>query len=231
MKKAAKEQQNQALQTFCVDKAISFVTEFEHLKMTAEWIHQGKIVIDGQELGCQLTPNHKYEILKAYYASPHFTHDDKKALKAKTFEGDSSDKARNIGLICEYSLPDPALKEQLWRDITDLQTTEPLSELRNKIQGFFQRKQQLDLITPYFEKYYSLVNKIVETRDREFAETFTAHLSPAFMAREQDSAAFNELLRRANEEKQFFVNFLKKQIESIDIIQKSRTLCETFKMD
>jgi len=119
----------------------------------------------------------------------------------------------------------------LWREITDLQTTEPLSELRNKMQGFFQRKQQLELITPYFDKYYSLVNKIVESRDREFAETFSAHLSPAFMAREQDSAAFNELLRRANEEKQFFVNFLKKQIESIDLIQKSRTLCETFKLD
>ena len=110
-KKAVKEQQNQALQMFCIDKAMSFVTEFDHLKMTAEWIYSGKIVIDGQELGCSLTPNHKYEILKAYYASPHFSHDDKKALKAKTFEGDSSDKARNIGLICDYSLPDPALKE------------------------------------------------------------------------------------------------------------------------
>jgi len=37
---------------FCIDKAISFVTEHEHLKLTSEWIHLGKIVIDGQELGC-----------------------------------------------------------------------------------------------------------------------------------------------------------------------------------
>ena len=87
------------------------------------------------------------------------------------------------------------------------------------------------MITPYFDKYYSLVNKIVETRDREFAEVFSQNLSPAFMAREQDTGAFNELLKRANEEKQFFVLFLKKQIESIDLIQKSRNLCETFKLD
>jgi hypothetical protein len=71
----------------------------------------------------------------------------------------------------------------------------------------------------------------VETRDREFAEVFSQNLSPAFMAREKDTAAFNELLKRANEEKQFFVLFLKKQIESIDLIQKSRNLCETFKLD
>ena len=216
---------------FCIDKAISFVTEHEHLKLTAEWIHTGKIVFDGTEMKCALTPMHKYEILKAYYASIHFTLDEKKALRAKTFEGDESDKARNISKICEYSLPDPALKEQLWREITDSQTTESLSELRNKIQGFWQRKQQLELITPYFEKYYSIVNKIVESRDREFAEVFMQNLTPAFMAREQDESAFNELLKRASEEKQFYILFLKKQIETIDITKKSRNLCETFKLN
>lgn len=55
-KKAAKETQNEALQMFCIDKAISFVTEHEHLRLTADWIHQGKIIFDGTELKCQLTP-------------------------------------------------------------------------------------------------------------------------------------------------------------------------------
>jgi hypothetical protein len=49
--------------------------------------------------------------LKAYYASPHFTLDEKKALKEKTLGQDESDKARNIGKICEYSLPNLELKE------------------------------------------------------------------------------------------------------------------------
>ena len=89
----------------------------------------------------------------------------------------------------------------------------------------------MDLITPYFEKYYSIVNKIVESRDREFAEVFMQSMSPAFMAREQDETAFNELLKRANEDKNFFVLFLKKQIETIDITKKSRNLCETFKLN
>ena len=231
-KKTAKETQNDSLQRFCIDKAISFVTDPEHLKMTASWIHEGKIVIDGQELNFQLTANHKYEILKAFYASPHFTLDEKKALKEKALEGDESDKAKSTSKICDFSLPDPALKEQLWKEITDAQTTDTLAELRNKISGFQQRKQQLDLMTPYFEKYYGIVNKIVESRDREFAEVFMAHLSPAFMAREEDNTAFGELLKNANEEKyEYFVLFLKKQIEAIDVIKRSRNLCETFKLD
>jgi hypothetical protein len=76
-KKAVHEAGNDGLQMFCIDKAMSFVTEADHLRMTAEWIHSGKVVIDGHQLNCQLTPNHKYEILKAYFASPHFTHDEK----------------------------------------------------------------------------------------------------------------------------------------------------------
>jgi hypothetical protein len=87
------------------------------------------------------------------------------------------------------------------------------------------------LISPYFEKYYAILGKIVETRDREFAETFMQHLTPAFMARDHDTTHFKELLANAKEDKQFFILFLKKSIESIDMIQRSRKLCETFKLN
>lgn len=58
------------------------------------------------------------------------------------------------------------------------------------MQGFWQRKQQLELITPFFERYYQILEHIVETRDREFAEQFMNNLSPAFMALEQDEKNF-----------------------------------------
>ena len=77
-------------------------------------------------------------------------------------------------------------------------------------------------MTPYFEKYYATVWKIVENRDREFAEVFMNGLSPAFMARETDESAFKELYSRTTDETNFFSLFLKKQIETIDIVKKSR---------
>ena len=76
-----------------------------------------------------------------------------------------------------------------------------------------------------------MIEKIVEIRDREFAESFMNNLSPAFMARDVDEKNFSDILARTNPDKEFFILFLKKQIETMDITKRSRVLCETYKMD
>ena len=152
-------------------------------------------------------------------------------MRTKALEGDSSDNAAIVTKVSDWSLPDPDLKKQLWAEITDLSSKEPLKELNLKMQGFWQRRQQLDLITPYFENYYNVIEKIVEIRDREFAESFMNNLSPAFMARDVDEKNFSDILARTNPDTEFFILFLKKQIETMDITKRSRVLCETYKMD
>jgi len=57
-------------------------------------------------------------------------------------------------------------------------------EIRLKIQGFWKRNSQPELMAPYFEKYYASIKRVIDTRDREFAESFMNSLSPAFNARE-----------------------------------------------
>ena len=104
-------------------------------------------------------------------------------------------------------------------------------EIRLKIQGFWQRHAQPELMAPYFEKYYAVLKRVIDTRDREFAESFMNNLSPAFNAREQDETAFNELLSRCTDDTHFFTLFLKKQVDMIELIKKSRHLCETFRID
>jgi hypothetical protein len=49
------------------------------------------------------------------------------------------------------------------------------------------------------------------------------------MARDSDLAVFEALLDKTSEERQFFILYLKKQIETIGITKKSRYLCETLK--
>jgi len=63
-KKALAEVDNNSLQSFCIDKAVGFITEKDHLRLASSWIFAGKIVIEGQELPCQLTDEHKYSICK-----------------------------------------------------------------------------------------------------------------------------------------------------------------------
>lgn len=68
-KKALHEMDNESLQMFCIDKAVGFITEKDHLKLASSWIFAGKITIEGQELPCTITDEHKYSIVKQYNAS------------------------------------------------------------------------------------------------------------------------------------------------------------------
>jgi hypothetical protein len=83
-------------------------------------------------------------------------------------------------------LPDAELKAKLWAEITDLESIDTLLVFQQKVAGFMKRFQQLDLITPYFDKYYEVVHELVEKSEREKAEIFISSLSPAFMARDSD---------------------------------------------
>jgi hypothetical protein len=48
---------------FCIDKAMQFMTEKDHLSFASEWIYSEKITIDHEELSCPLTDQHRYAIV------------------------------------------------------------------------------------------------------------------------------------------------------------------------
>lgn len=231
IRKAIKEQEDKKLQSFCLDKALGFVFDKENLSMAAQWIETSQVQIGDQTLS-ELTANQKYAILQNYYASSYFNTDQKKALKEKTFAGDESDKAKKVELQCDQSLPDPEQKERIWATVTDLDNTETLQSIQIKLSGFFRRNQQLDLIEPYFTKYFDMLGMVVDRKDREYAEAFMNTLSPAFMATEQIESQFREYLRNpVYQDRNFFVLFLKKQMEIIETVRKSRKLCESSMLD
>lgn len=73
LKKASEEQENSGLQMFCIDKALSFISDKDNLEIIANAIENGKLVIDGVELKSSLTPDHKYTFIKSYCGSPDFS--------------------------------------------------------------------------------------------------------------------------------------------------------------
>jgi hypothetical protein len=76
----------------------------------------------------------------------------------------------------------------------------------------------MDLIQPYATKYYEVLPRIVEKRDREFSEKFMNIMNPCFLAREEDEQAFKTLRdSTAAKNNDFFDIFLKKQIETINM--------------
>lgn len=60
-------------------------------------------------------------------------------------------------------------------------------------------------------KFYEVLPRMVDKRDRQFSEVFMAHCSPAFMGRKQDEDAYKAMLdgpiASAND---FFSIFIKK---------------------
>ena len=123
---------------------------------------------------------------------------------------DSSQAAADCEQLCKWSLPDPEQKERIWQQITDIESQEPNEVMEIKMRGFLQRYQQLELMEPYFVKYFDVLGEIVEKRNQEFATLYMTLLSPAFMARKQEEDAFREYLRNPLfSQKAFFVKFLK----------------------
>jgi hypothetical protein len=113
--------------------------------------------------------------------------------------------------VIECNLPDPALKDKLWSEITEEDNKYPLIKLTSKMQGFFQRYHQMELIKGYATNYYEVLPRIVEKRDREFTEKFMNIMNPCFLAREEDETAFKTLRdSSAAKNNDFFDIFLKK---------------------
>lgn len=133
LKKAKKDKENIELVRFCIEKALSFTKSEEHLRILADWIHNDAVVIEEERLDVELTANQKYAICKEYWASTAFTLDEKKALRDKALADDNSDNAGNVRKVLDWSLPDAALKERLWEEIMDENSTCSLMENRLKI--------------------------------------------------------------------------------------------------
>lgn len=98
--------------------------------MMSEWMTK-------EDSEIKLDPNQKYSVLKTYHACPEFTVEQKKELKDKVLQDDTTDEGQNCAKACDLLLPDAALKEDLWKQINDADTKETLKDITQKIGCFF----------------------------------------------------------------------------------------------
>lgn len=88
-----------------------------------------------------------------------------------------------------------------------------------------QRSFHLELIKPYLNKYFEVFPEYVVAKERNYSEVFGNYFSPAFLGREEDIAKFKSMIEKAPEDKPFYQIILKKQVETIEVIQKAKALC------
>lgn len=194
-----------------MEKALNFLLHDDHLKLWSKWILEES---DDHADNFKLQPTQKYQVLKTCFACPGITPEEKAKLKEAVLANDNSDEGKEAEKKCEWVLPDAELKAKLWSQIIDPDTKDSLKDIISKITCFHNRRQHGELLASYYDKYYEILPQVVEKRDREFTEVFMMHLSPAYLARNSDHEAFTKLQEAAGPNApEFYVNFLKKQIE------------------
>lgn len=81
------------------------------------------------------------------------TNEFKKDLLEKHLGDDKSDLSKNTRIFCEAAQADPAVKEKIWKELINPNSTYSLYERRAMMGGFYSW-DQIDICEPYFEKFY-----------------------------------------------------------------------------
>jgi len=98
-------------------------------------------------------------------------------LLKKITGDDNSDIAINTRAKCMAGLPDAALKAKTWAEITDLNSKDSLYLKNAKIAGFYSW-DQLDIISPYFDKYYEVLPVLNQGTTYKYMSSFFYSLLP-----------------------------------------------------
>lgn len=90
---------------------------------------------------------------------------------------DNSDIAVNTRAKCMAGLPDAAMKAKVWAEIIDGSSKDSLYLRTAKISGFYSW-DQLDIIAPYFDKYYEELPRLNKETTFKYLSTFFYSLLP-----------------------------------------------------
>jgi hypothetical protein len=105
------------------------------------------------------------------------SNEEKFELLEKVLGDDKSDLAKRLRLQCEVSIPDAAVKEKAWYDITDPKSTVSDVEKRAIMSGFY-AASQVELTNQYADKYYEALKDFNKHFSYRQVESFIAMMRP-----------------------------------------------------
>lgn len=159
----------------------------------------------------------------AVWGSREIPLDEKKRLLEKQLDSDKSDLALRKKLSCEAALPDAASKAKLWELYNE---AEPSMSLHNMgaSMGHFNKLNQLDIVEPYLDKFFDVIDNYYSTHNNLYSQTFFWSLSPGFLNNEKVLNKFRDVLAKADKTKASFVNQVKDQIQKIEMVIEAKKM-------
>jgi hypothetical protein len=125
-------------------------------------------------------------------------------------------------VTCDALLPDPENKEKVWKMLTDPDSTESLHKRIARMSGFYS-VSQLDIIRPYFDRFYEDAIKVYQTQSFKYFENFVAHLLPRWEIQDKHIV---KLVQMKNATPDTQSNLGKELQDSIEFLIRSREVRE-----
>jgi len=159
-----------------VDQMFAFLSSKDHIQNALGWLESGKITVGDASL-YELKQTHKHQILKGLFRSKDFDLSDKMDMMSVVLGDDKSDLADRCRAACLASVPDAEIKAKTWAEIIDPNSKDSAYVRQAKMSGFYQR-ESLELIEPYFDKFYEVLPAAYKTMAAKTFQAFFAHMLP-----------------------------------------------------
>ena len=159
-----------------VDQLFGFIATDEHLSLSLRWVDSNAITKDEKSIYA-LKTTHKHTVLKTHFQNANHSYETKISAMEKIMGSDNSDIAIRCKAACMAGLPDAENKAKVWAEITDPSSQESLYVRGAKMSGFY-CSDQLELISPYFEKYFEVLPMLNEKTTYKYLNQFFHAMLP-----------------------------------------------------
>ena len=129
------------------------------------------------------------------------------SLVAEELANDPTDRGERAALRANTSVPNKETKDQAWDKFTSGSGYGSLHQTAAAMSGFLWWKQ-VDLLTPYVERFFSEVTQVFETEENHFAQSYFGSLFPGYLVDYDLLEKSNRLLEKTPPDNQLLRRML-----------------------
>ena len=138
---------------------------------------------------------------------------------------DKSDQADLCRHTCMAALPEAEVKAKVWAELTYPNNEDSVYVRSAKMQGLFSWSQ-IDLVRPYFDKFYDVLPLVHEKMTYKKFDSFFHSLLPRMEVSDAHIVRLVSLKLETSDTEQMFANTLQDGIELLIRSKEIRTLCQ-----
>ena len=204
-----------------------FLVDAFDQEMAVRWLEKGYIHTGGIACG---TPEVKLlnstkaleiQVLKAVFKVPSMivTPERKQFLLERILGEQHNDIAEKTRYYLNASLPDAAMKEIAWKDMTSKDSKLPLKKREAYLEGFMDFYQQ-DVLAPYKDKFLKEIHEQYHYQPQKYFVKFFEKLLPRHWEVNDDDIEKMREIKNSNDH----LEFKNKMQEGIELMQRSKWL-------